>query len=115
MLDDAGEIAESLDLREDGDPLDPTAAQFRDAVPAFHGCSHDGEAKGQLVYANYGTQEDYDEVEAAGTNLTGKIVICRYGGLYRGLKVRLNSTFLSFRPYHSCRLRVPKNEGQLGY
>jgi hypothetical protein len=31
--------------------------------------------------------QDYDELISQGTDLTGKIVIVRYGGLFRGLKV----------------------------
>jgi hypothetical protein len=32
------------------------------------------------------TEQDYDELVEAGTNFTGKIVLARYGMLYRGLK-----------------------------
>lgn len=42
------------------------------------------------MVADYPSQ-DYAELLAAGANLTGKIVIVRYGSLYRGLKVRLVS------------------------
>jgi len=82
-----GEVSWSADLVEDGDPLDPDAAKYKDAVPTFHGLSFDGDVEGQLIYANYGSKEDYDELLASGANLTGKIVIARYGGLFRGLKV----------------------------
>ena len=33
--------------------------------------------------------QDYDELVSIGANLTGKIVITRYGRLFRGLKVAL--------------------------
>jgi N-acetylated-alpha-linked acidic dipeptidase len=90
ILDEDGTLVASLDLVEDGDALDPEAAKYRDAVPAFHGFSHNGEAQGHLVFANYGTQEDYETLDAKGIDLTGKIVIARYGKIFRGLKVRLN-------------------------
>jgi N-acetylated-alpha-linked acidic dipeptidase len=88
ILDIKGKSIWSADLVEDGDPLDPEAARYKDAVPAFHGLSRGGEAEGQLVYANYGTQEDYAKLVNAGVNFTGKIVMTRYGGIFRGLKVR---------------------------
>ncbi|OSD04654.1 Zn-dependent exopeptidase [Trametes coccinea BRFM310] len=76
------------ELEEDGDPRDPDAAKHKDAVPAFHGFSADGEVEGQLIYVNYGLKEDYDKVLAAGGNFTGKIALARYGGNFRGLKVQ---------------------------
>lgn len=76
------------DLVEDGDPLDPEAAKYRDAIPTWHGLSKDGDVKGQLIYANYGTQEDYQNLLSIGTNFTEKIVLVRYGAIFRGLKVR---------------------------
>ncbi len=50
-LDILGEDARSVwsaDLTEDGDPLDEDAAKYKDAVPAWHGLSADGEATGQV-------------------------------------------------------------------
>lgn len=88
ILDEDGSSLWSADLVEDGNPLDPEAAKYKDAVPTFHGLSQGGEVEGELVYANYGTKEDYDSLVKEGTDLTGKIVIVRYGAIFRGLKVR---------------------------
>lgn len=88
ILDDDGGVLWAADLEEDWDPLDREAAEYRDAVPTFHGLSRGGEVEGKLVYANYGTKEDYDELVEAGADLSGKIVIVRYGAIFRGLKVR---------------------------
>ncbi|KAF7289488.1 Zn-dependent exopeptidase [Mycena chlorophos] len=88
ILGDDGEVSWTADLVEDGDPLDSDAHEFRDAVPTWHGASADGDVTGQLIYANYGTKEDYDELVANGANLTGKIVLARYGGAVRGLKIK---------------------------
>ncbi|KAF6762612.1 vacuolar protein sorting-associated protein 70 [Ephemerocybe angulata] len=88
LLDKDNNVVFDADLVEDGDPLDPEAAKYKDAVPAWHGLSFDGTATGQFVYANYGTQEDYAELIGKGVNLTDKIVLARYGGIFRGLKVR---------------------------
>lgn len=87
ILDESGETVWDADLVEDGDPGDPEAAKYRDYIPAWHGLSADGDVQGQLIYANYGRQEDYLELLHKGTNFTGKIVLTRYGGIFRGLKV----------------------------
>ena len=93
IINEDGETVWDADLVEDGDPLDPEAAKYRDYVPTWHGLSRDGDVEGQLIYANYGRKEDYDELVAKGTDFTGKIVLTRYGGIFRGLKVaQLDST-----------------------
>lgn len=91
ILSADGEVEFAADLVEDGDPRDPEAAEFRDAVPTFHGLSADGIAEGEIVYVNYGRKEDYDEIISKGGNLTGKVVLARYGANFRGLKVRCTS------------------------
>lgn len=56
----------------------------------FHGHSKTGSATGPLIYANYGSQADFVTLEAQGLNLTGAIVLVRYGGTQpdRALKVK---------------------------
>ncbi|KAI0940119.1 hypothetical protein AcV5_001313 [Taiwanofungus camphoratus] len=88
ILGEDGAPVWEADLVEDGDPADPEAAAYRDYVPAWHGLSRDGEVEGALIYANYGTKEDYDQVLAAGGDFAGKIVLVRYGGNFRGLKIQ---------------------------
>ena len=44
--------------------------------------------QGKLVYANYGRVEDFKKLEGLGVNVTNKVVIVRYGKLFRGSKVR---------------------------
>lgn len=84
---DGNMVEWAAELEEDGDPRDPEAAEYRTAVPTFHGLSADGIVEGEVVYVNYGRKEDYDEIIANGGNLTGKIVLARYGEVFRGLKV----------------------------
>ena len=43
----------------------------------------------QLVYVNYGLPEDYEALDELGVSVAGKIVIVRYGGSFRGVKVHL--------------------------
>ncbi|TFK43668.1 hypothetical protein BDQ12DRAFT_675361 [Crucibulum laeve] len=88
ILGDNNKSIWTADLVEDGDPRDEDAHKYKNSVPTWHGLSRDGDVTGQLVYANYGSKEDYDSLVAHGVNLTGKIVITRYGGIFRGLKIK---------------------------
>eukprot|EP00897_Mesotaenium_endlicherianum_P007466 jgi/Mesen1/6748/ME000344S06027 len=56
-------------------------------MPTFHAYSPSGTATGEVVYANYGRTEDFALLAALGVNCTGKIVLTRYGKIYRGDKV----------------------------
>ena len=58
-----------------------------DAWPAFHGYGVSGDVTGQVVYANYGRPEDFEALERLGVSVKGKVVLARYGALFRGLKV----------------------------
>ncbi len=58
------------------------------AFGAFNGYGVSGEAAGQVVYVNYGRPEDFTALEKLGIDVKDKIVLVRYGGLFRGLKVR---------------------------
>jgi N-acetylated-alpha-linked acidic dipeptidase len=88
ILKSDGTPAWTADLVEDGDPRDEDAHKYRDTIAPWHGLSCDGDVTGQLVYANYGLKEDYDFLVSKGVNFTGKIILTRYGGNFRGLKVR---------------------------
>ncbi|KAL0576423.1 Vacuolar protein sorting-associated protein 70 [Marasmius crinis-equi] len=87
-LDKDGNVVWEADLEEHPDKTDPDAHKYADAVTTFHGLSANGDVKGQLVYANYGLKTDYDDLVSNGVNLTGKIVLARYGGNFRGLKIK---------------------------
>ncbi|XP_076313900.1 N-acetylated-alpha-linked acidic dipeptidase 2-like [Tachypleus tridentatus] len=54
---------------------------------AFNGFSPSGNVTGEPVYVNYGRVEDFDELEALGVNVSGKICLSRYGKIFRGNKV----------------------------
>jgi N-acetylated-alpha-linked acidic dipeptidase len=58
------------------------------AFGAFHGYGVSGGVAGQVLYANYGRPEDYEALEKMGIDVKGKIILTRYGTLFRGLKVR---------------------------
>jgi N-acetylated-alpha-linked acidic dipeptidase len=69
----------------DGDP----AAENPRVVMPFNGSSGSGDVTAEVVYANYGRLEDFNELAAHNIDLHGKIVICRYGSNFRGVKVYL--------------------------
>ncbi|MCX5691425.1 MAG: M28 family peptidase, partial [Planctomycetota bacterium] len=50
--------------------------------------SGSGEVQGRVVYANYGTRQDFAKLKELGVDCTGAIVLARYGGNYRGFKVK---------------------------
>ncbi|XP_010219832.1 PREDICTED: glutamate carboxypeptidase 2-like [Tinamus guttatus] len=61
----------------------------RDVVPPYSAFSAQGMPEGELVYVNYGRTEDFFKLEREmGINCTGKIVIARYGKIFRGNKVK---------------------------
>jgi len=88
ILGDDGKPVWQADLEEFSDDTDPEAAAFYKSVPTFHGLSKDGDVTGQLIDANYGLKEDFDALVAKGVNFTGKIVLARYFGNFRGLKIK---------------------------
>jgi N-acetylated-alpha-linked acidic dipeptidase len=65
------------------------AADNPRVVMPFNGSSGSGDVTGEVVYANYGRQKDFDELDRRRIDLHGKIVICRYGENFRGVKVYL--------------------------
>jgi N-acetylated-alpha-linked acidic dipeptidase len=54
---------------------------------AFNGSSGSGDVTAEVVYANYGRLEDFDQLAAQHIDLRGKIVLVRYGANFRGVKV----------------------------
>lgn len=66
----------------DGDPFqdDPRVAL------TYNGMSPSGDAEAEVVYANYGSPEDFDKLKQLNVDVRGKIVIVRYGQNFRGVK-----------------------------
>ncbi|MGA7156872.1 MAG: M28 family metallopeptidase [Acidobacteriaceae bacterium] len=56
-------------------------------LPAFNGSSPSGNVTADVVYANYGTLEDFNKLASLGISVKGKIVLVRYGHNFRGVKV----------------------------
>src|SRR5208283_367487 len=55
-------------------------------VTPYNGMSPSGDAEAQVVYANYGSPEDFDKLKQMNVDVRGKIVIVRYGQNFRGVK-----------------------------
>ena len=66
----------------EGDPFqdDPRV------VMAYNGMSPSGDVEGEVVYANYGSPEDFDRLKQLGVDVRGKIALVRYGQNFRGVK-----------------------------
>jgi N-acetylated-alpha-linked acidic dipeptidase len=56
-------------------------------VMPFSGMSPSGDVEAEVVYANYGTPEDFEKLEKLKVSVRGKIVLVRYGQNFRGVKV----------------------------
>ncbi|PGG98859.1 hypothetical protein AJ80_09455 [Polytolypa hystricis UAMH7299] len=77
----------NLNLEEDVLPEDPTTS-YPNRVPIFHGYSASGNATAEYVYVGRGQKVDFDRLIDLGVQLEGKIALSRYGGPFRGLKVK---------------------------
>lgn len=95
MLEQSKGHAESHDwkvtfeatLEEDVLDEDPTTA-LENRIPVFHGYSASGNVTAPFVYVNYGTYQDFEDLVKANISLAGNIALARYGGIFRGLKVK---------------------------
>lgn len=76
-------------LQEPALPEDGTSNQAGEQLPIYNAYSTDGDVIGELVYVNYGIPEDYEELERRGIDVTGKIVLARYYGSWRGIKPKV--------------------------
>ncbi len=80
-------VQAELKLREDPYDVDKDSSESG-MFPAFHGYGASGSAEGEVVYVNYGSPADFARLAALGISVEGKITLVRYGGAFRGLKVK---------------------------
>jgi N-acetylated-alpha-linked acidic dipeptidase len=76
-------------LEEPPLPGDPTSSQQAEQLPPYNAYSLDGDVTGPLVYVNYGTRDDYEQLDRLGVSVKGAIVIARYGNSWRGIKPKV--------------------------
>jgi N-acetylated-alpha-linked acidic dipeptidase len=67
----------------DGDPFQDNPR----VVPPYNGMSPSGDVEADVVYANYGSPEDFQKLAQMKVDVRGKIVLMRYGQNFRGVKV----------------------------
>jgi len=65
---------------------DPYQDDPRVVMP-FNGMSPSGDVEADVIYANYGTPDDFEKLTKLGIDVKGKIVLVRYGQNFRGVKV----------------------------
>ena len=65
---------------------DPYQDDPRVVMP-FNGMSPSGDVEADVVYANYGTPDDFEKLQKLKVDVRGKIVLVRYGQNFRGVKV----------------------------
>lgn len=90
-IDAALEIAspEHIKLPIKEEPIDEDRySKDRNLTIGFTAYSADGDVTAGIVYANRGTKEDFEALKQQGVDCTGKIVIARYGGNFRGYKAK---------------------------
>lgn len=76
-------------LLEDIVPGDNSTLQRDKLLPPYNAYSADGDVTAELVFVNYGLPEDYELLERYGIDVSGKIVIAKYGKSWRGIKPKL--------------------------
>ncbi|CAG8957618.1 hypothetical protein HYFRA_00010485 [Hymenoscyphus fraxineus] len=86
ILGKDGAVTWSAKIDEDPIYTDPPKQE----TPVFHGHSKSGDIKGPIIYANYGSREDYKRLYDSGIETKGAIALVRYYGSQgdRALKVK---------------------------
>ncbi|HUF47345.1 MAG TPA: M28 family peptidase [Vicinamibacterales bacterium] len=82
---------QALVVTEPASPEDPDSAHA-ELDPGYIAYSASGAVSGPVVYVNYGLPPDYVALEAAGVDVTGKIVLARYARSHRAVKVHTAET-----------------------
>jgi hypothetical protein len=74
---------------------DPYAEASAEVLPTYFAYSGSGSDNAEVVYANYGHNEDYAYLASRGVDVAGKVTLVRYSDIHcenmaggRGLRVR---------------------------
>ncbi|MDA9203889.1 M28 family peptidase, partial [Flavobacteriaceae bacterium] len=76
-----------LNQKEDIIPNDPFSYDPL-LWKGWNAFSGSGDITAEVVYANYGRKEDFEKLKSLGVDVSGKIVLARYGGNFRGFKAK---------------------------
>ncbi len=85
--DGASEVRMPLAIKEPAIPEDPFTADERLSI-GWNAYAATGDVTAEVVYANYGTREDFERLAEMGVEVEGKVVIARYGRNFRGYKAK---------------------------
>ncbi len=80
-------VRQPLNIKEFIHKEDKYAADPR-LTPGYNAWSGSGDVTAEVVYANYGRKEDFEQLRAMGVSVAGRIVLARYGGNFRGYKAQ---------------------------
>ena len=83
----SGSLPISLPIQEPAVAGDPYMSH-PDLDIGWNAYSGSGDVTAEVVYANYGTLRDFHQLRRLGIDLSGKIVLARYGGNFRGFKAK---------------------------
>jgi N-acetylated-alpha-linked acidic dipeptidase len=78
-----------LKLYEPAVEGDKSSEMTKDVLPGYNAFSADGNVTAELVFVNYGLNEDCEELKRMGIDVKGKIVIAKYGRSFRGIKPKI--------------------------
>jgi len=81
----AAELPLELSVREEVLAEDPASGDPALTI-GWNAYSGSGEDTAEVVYANYGRREDFEQLAELGVDVAGRIVLARYGGTFRGHK-----------------------------
>ena len=68
--------------------VEDETTSYPNRIPTFNGYSFTGNATAEYVYVGRGQVVDFEALVALGVPLEGKIALAKYGGPFRGLKVK---------------------------
>ena len=68
--------------------IEDETTSYPNRIPTFNGYSFTGNATAEYVYVGRGQVVDFEALVALGVPLEGKIALAKYGGPFRGLKVK---------------------------
>ncbi|XXG57343.1 hypothetical protein AAC387_Pa03g4521 [Persea americana] len=78
----------TFSLRQEPYAGGPHADVAGQAIPTFHAYARSGSAAGHVAYVNYGRVEDFERFAEMGVDVSGAVVLARYGMVFRGDIVR---------------------------
>ncbi|XP_047143288.1 N-acetylated-alpha-linked acidic dipeptidase 2 isoform X1 [Hydra vulgaris] len=88
LFDKHGKVSEKFSVTEkilDDFERNDTKSKI---YPPFLAYSASGVVEGEIVYANFGTEHDFNKLEEMGIDLSNKIVLVRYGTISRNKKIK---------------------------